>query len=81
MMATTIGKLVVCDKCGKSVFLKRTAVLSEIDTEKFEAMPVGWVVTSFFLNGKTDVKTLCPDCFGVWEGWLKEEQTDGSGAK
>lgn len=58
-MAEVNGKLVICDRCGKTVFLKCTGE-KEMDGgftrwNTFEPLPTTW-------GRHHEVGTLCPDC-------------------
>lgn len=58
-MSHTVGKLTVCNRCGKKHFSKRIqdAILDGGYThaERFEALPDGW-------DYRKTVGDLCPDC-------------------
>lgn len=67
-MAEKVGKMLICDRCGKTVFLECTG---EGETDggytrwnKFEAAPDGW---SYHL----DIGRLCPDCNALYEDLIK----------
>lgn len=73
-MAGKIGKMVICDRCGDSVFLE---CIGEGETDdgctrwnKYEAAPEGWV---FHL----DIGDLCPKCnllrTNIIKGFMNKE--------
>lgn len=80
---TQDGRLVTCDRCGKSTLLKRTGV-GKADGEriwwdKFESYPQGWEHenVNIFVGSKTDVFIdLCPDCSGRFNGLCRELYAD-----
>lgn len=58
-MSERIGKLLSCDRCGKTIFLKGEGT-NELDggyfkVLRFEKPPEGW-------GSFRDVYTLCPRC-------------------
>lgn len=64
-MAEKIGKLIICDLCGASEFLRhvRTNVhnggFTHVDV--YESPPDGWEYS-------TDLRAkLCPNCSAAWE--------------
>lgn len=72
-MAEEYGKLVSCERCGKTVFLKRIGE-GEADGgftrwDMFETFPEGWKYCS-------GVGTLCPTCSAEWQllidGFMKK---------
>lgn len=67
-MAEVKGKLVTCDRCGATYFLKCTG---EEDMDggftrwnTFEALPEGWKIHS-------EVGQLCPKCNEKYEDLIK----------
>ena len=67
-MASKIGKMIVCDRCGGSVFLECTG---EGETDggytrwnKFEAAPEGW-------DRHLDIGMLCPKCNSLYMDIIK----------
>lgn len=63
-----LGKLIGCDRCGKTVFLKTTGE-KELDDgwtryATFESPPDGW---SYY----SDVGRLCPQCSGAYQDIMK----------
>lgn len=67
-MAEVRGKLMVCDRCGKEIFLKCTG---EGETDggftrwsKFEDEPPGWKAPYLHIGGEAllGVGQLCPEC-------------------
>lgn len=62
-MSEVNGKLVTCDRCGKSIFIKCTGE-KELDGgytryNTFESLPEGW-------DWHTEVNRLCPTCNEEW---------------
>lgn len=67
-MAQKVGKMIVCDRCGYSVFLE---CIGEGETDggytrwnKFEAAPKGWAY-------HLDTGTLCPKCNSFYTDIIK----------
>lgn len=67
-MASKLGKLLTCDRCGKTVFLECTG---EGETDggytrwnKFEAAPNGW-------KCHAEVGNLCPECNSSYKDLIK----------
>lgn len=67
-MAEKVGKMITCDRCGETVFLK---CIGEGETDggytrwnKFEAAPEGWAY-------HLDVGRLCPKCDSLYTGIIK----------
>ena len=64
-MAEIKGKMLICDICGKSVFLEYLVTNSERhyggfgSYEVYEEPPEGWNFSPIVYNG---VRNLCPDC-------------------
>jgi ribosomal protein S27AE len=72
-MSTQTGKLVTCDRCGATVFLKRTGE-GEADGgytkwDKFDKLPEGW--------GYEKHKDLCPACNAVFEAFINAFMAGG----
>ena len=66
-MSELTGKLIVCDRCGNSRFLKRIGI-EETDGgftrwNKFEPEPKGW-------GNYTRIGRLCPTCASEYEKLL-----------
>lgn len=71
-MAEKVGKMLTCDRCGKTVFLECVGK-GETDGgytrwNKFEAAPAGWEVC-------TEVGTLCPECNSLYKDLIKSFMT------
>lgn len=73
-MASQRGKMVSCDRCGESIFLKELEV-KEKDTDggftrwneyKYEDLPEGWGTVSFG-KGLGSSHMLCPCCSELFE--------------
>lgn len=67
-MGEVKGKLVTCDRCGKTVFLRTTGD-GEMDGgftrwNEFEPFPIGW-------DMRNDIGTLCPKCSEGYKNLLK----------
>jgi hypothetical protein len=65
-MAEKIGKLIICDKCGDTAFLK---CIGEGETDggytrwnKFETPPEGWG----YAHDCEKTKKLCPKCYKTY---------------
>lgn len=63
-MSEQIGKLLSCDRCGETIFLKWEG-MSEFDggyskIQHFEKVPEGW-------TKNRDVGDLCPDCSELYQ--------------
>lgn len=59
-MSVTLGRLVTCDRCGVTVFLKHLRSESRDggfspSVDKYEDLPRNWLNISYF-------GTLCPSC-------------------
>lgn len=68
-MAEVNGKMVTCDRCGKSIFLKCTGE-KEMDGgftrwNTFEKLPDTW-------GHHYEVGTLCPDCDAEYVAMVTE---------
>lgn len=71
-MSEQRGKLVMCDRCGVSIFLKELEVkeherdggFTRWNEYKHEARPEGWTTVYF---GKFVDNTLCPICYELFE--------------
>ena len=75
-MAEANGKLVSCDRCGDTVFLKCTGE-GELDGgftrwNKFETFPDGW-------EYHCEVGRLCPKCNAKYKLLCKDFMTGASG--
>lgn len=80
---TQNGKLVTCDRCGKSTLLKHIGVGSAdggyTHWDEFEKYPQGWEHENvkIFVGSKTYVYIdLCPDCSGRFYGLCRELYAD-----
>ena len=71
-MSEQRGKLVTCDRCGESIFVKEL-VATERETDsgffrwneyKYEDLPEGWSTVYF---GEFVFYTLCPICYELFE--------------
>ena len=84
-MAEVNGKLVTCDRCSASVFLKCTGE-DERDGgftrwNKFEPLPEGWGTVE--IPAKTDASKrtyikVCPACHNLWYRAINENFLRGS---
>lgn len=68
-MAEKIGKMKICDRCGRKIFLELIKT-DELDggfthVPKYEDTPEGWV-RSYDLG-----MTLCPDCNDNYQFLIK----------
>lgn len=52
-MSRAEGRLIICDRCGATVFCKRLS--DGNDPACFEKRPAGWTIPTSF-------KDLCPQC-------------------
>ena len=77
-MADVKGKMVFCERCGQSVFVKLTGKdyfdggFSSRDT--FEQLPEGWKESVCIEH----YVTLCPNCYDEWQ--KVKERFFGKGA-
>lgn len=55
-MSVKCGKIITCDRCGKSVFLNQTPFTTD---GGYEPVPEDW-------KHGFDVDDLCPDCYGEY---------------
>lgn len=70
-----IGKMIICDRCGKSIFLNR---LNDrifdggfTRSEQYEDTPQGWE--------RINNKNICPECNEVFKSfWAKEPVLENS---
>lgn len=78
-MAEINGKMLICDICGKSIFLKHTGTHHEAQYggfgsyEEYEKPPEGWDYSPIVFDG---VKNVCPNCsapLNEFDKKLKEE--------
>ena len=53
------GKLITCDRCGRSIFLKR------LERDRFESMPDTWLYEAL-------IGYLCDDCAYLFRKWVTE---------
>lgn len=74
-MANQIVKMIICDRCGDSVFLK---CIGEGETDggytrwnKFEADPEGWAYHS-------GIGKLCPKCNSLYTNMIKDFMNEES---
>lgn len=70
-MAQEKGKMLTCNRCGKSVFLKFLGMEPREwsqPVEKYEDAPTGWAA-AVSLGDKID---LCPDCTSEWVALQKK---------
>lgn len=78
-MAEIKGKMLVCDICKKSVFLKWIKLHSEPNYGGFgsydiyEDAPKGWGWSPDSLTDK-NIKHLCPDCYKVINDYDKQQK-------
>lgn len=70
-MSEKSGKLITCDRCGETLFLKYTGEVGLSNyagpgtRSTYEDLPKTWMHNSGFGH-------LCPFCAGVFVRWLKE---------
>ena len=71
-MAEEKGKLLTCDRCGRSIFLKYIGKGEVYDSrhsndywDKFEPMPDTWLY-------ETAIGYLCDDCAYLFRQWVTE---------
>lgn len=73
-MSVTVGKLVVCDRCGESVFVKykgnKTFDGGYSSAPEFEPIPKDWGVCYPLLDKSQASKMLCPDCAKKWKSQM-----------
>lgn len=70
-MSVTVGKLVICDRCGESVFIQyigdKPLDGGYSSVAEFEPIPKDWG-DCYPLIGKSQVtKMLCPACAKEWK--------------
>lgn len=84
-MASQRGKMITCDRCGESIFLKELEV-KEKDMDggftrwneyKYEELPDGWANVLFDVGFGSN-KVLCPECMSIFdkvraEFWMEEK--------
>ncbi len=65
-MPEYVGKMVICSRCGKEIFLKRTEVKSDWDKEYdvYETIPKDWLYITE-LGGH-----LCDGCSFTFKNWV-----------
>ena len=77
-MSEQRGKLVMCDRCGESIFVKEL-VATERETDggftrwneyKYEDLPEGWSSATFG-RGFCENYKLCPHCYELFEKYRK----------
>lgn len=73
-MSEQVGKLLECDRCGKTVFLKRTGEYvadgGYVRKDTYEDRPEGWLY-------ETRVGHLCPVCAEKYINLLAELMEGG----
>lgn len=73
-MSEQRGKLVTCDRCGESIFLKELEVkererdggFTRWNEYKYEDLPEGWSSVTFDRGFSVNYK-LCPHCYELFE--------------
>lgn len=73
-MSEQIGKIITCDRCGKTVFLKHTGTTldagwSRIDN--FEKRPEGWGY-----HADKELGLLCPECESAYQKVIRKFKQD-----
>ena len=58
-MASEKGKLLTCDRCGETAFLKSTGEFFDV----FEPVPEGWLYDPGFGD-------ICPCCAHMFKSWI-----------
>lgn len=83
-MAEMNGKLLICDRCGKQIFLRTTG---EGETDggytrwnKFEPAPDGWDLASVpeCPGAKYGSIRVCPECHALWDAVIYEHFLKGT---
>lgn len=74
-MSEQIGKMITCDRCGKTVFLKYTGTTS-LDggyskVDNFEKRPEGW---EYHTN--RELGLLCPECESDYQKMVRKFKQD-----
>ena len=74
-MSEQIGKMITCDRCGKTVFLKYTGTTSLSEdygkVDNFEKRPEGW---EYHTN--KELGLLCPECEGAYRRVVRKFKQD-----
>lgn len=75
-MASKKGMLLICDRCGATIFLECTGE-SEADGgytrwNKFEKPPEGWG----YASDSKKINNLCPNCNKEYQNLIKEFESN-----